>query len=640
MKKNVTLILLLTATCLGVFAQGNWYPKKDFAGAARYYAAGFSIGTKGYIGTGTTVAGDVNDFWQWDPATNIWTQIASYLEPQMTYCFGFSLGNKGYVVGGHNGVIATKFVYEYDPSINTWAKKADYSKFVLVGFGFGIDNLAYFGGGNTGTVALDDFWAFDPTTNTWSQKANYGGGKRYFAVSFTMSGKGYVGTGAGETTPVNDFWEYDPTTNTWTKKANFAGAARYAAAGFSIGNKAWIGGGMDATYQYYDWYEYDLNTNKWSPAASFKAGPRYNAVAFSIGNYGYCGTGAFKVAPNTYVTSDFWEFNPAAPGFYEHPMDTMVCAGDSVILSVLGWGGSVQYKWQRNGTDVSAYSNDTFLILYPVKAGDHGYYTCIIKNAVTTDTSFEAYVNVSAGPASVILQPKPLIGCLNFKDTLWIQGQSHSPMTYKWYKNGVEVLDATDSFLSVYNVKAKDTGYYYCVITNLCGERKTDSVKVSLYPDPPAPTITQAWSQLTCNPEAVGYQWKKYNVNIPGAMYRTHIITEKAKYSVEITDNNGCRKVSAEGLFTPSGLNEIAGEKPVQVYPNPSEGKFFVELSTNEPLSLKVVNLLGESVYELNNLQGQNIIREVDLTSAGAGSYYIIIKGEEIYYTEKIFIRK
>ena len=64
-------------------AQGTWVQMANFGGGKRVYAAGFSIGTIGYIGTGDTsgylgITGAQKDFWAWDQSTNIWTQKADF----------------------------------------------------------------------------------------------------------------------------------------------------------------------------------------------------------------------------------------------------------------------------------------------------------------------------------------------------------------------------------------------------------------------------------------------------------------------------------------------------------------------------------------------------------------------------------
>jgi len=64
---------------------------------ARYLAVGFSIGTKGYIGNGNNGSG-IPDFWEWDQATNVWTQKQNF--GTRDQAIGFSIGAKGYIGTG------------------------------------------------------------------------------------------------------------------------------------------------------------------------------------------------------------------------------------------------------------------------------------------------------------------------------------------------------------------------------------------------------------------------------------------------------------------------------------------------------------------------------------------------------------
>ena len=45
-----------------VLPAGSWRQKADFGGLERFSAVGFSIGTKGYVGTGSNNGTDFNDF--------------------------------------------------------------------------------------------------------------------------------------------------------------------------------------------------------------------------------------------------------------------------------------------------------------------------------------------------------------------------------------------------------------------------------------------------------------------------------------------------------------------------------------------------------------------------------------------------
>ena len=70
MKKCIIAIIAVLFSFLGVnmlFATPNtWTQKADFGGTARNAAVGFSIGSKGYIGTGYD-GSYCKDFWEYDP---------------------------------------------------------------------------------------------------------------------------------------------------------------------------------------------------------------------------------------------------------------------------------------------------------------------------------------------------------------------------------------------------------------------------------------------------------------------------------------------------------------------------------------------------------------------------------------------
>lgn len=254
-----------------------WVRKADFAnGLKRSSAVGFSIGTKGYIGTGDSPnATYSNDFWEYNPANNTWTQKANFGGVGRSEAVGFGIGTKGYIGTGYTN----------------------------------------------GTTYLNDFWEYNPATNIWTQKNNLGGVARKSAVGFEANGKGYIGTGKSSSDDLNDFWEFDPNFGTWTQKANVPGE-RIDAIGFGIGAKGYVGSGYylppilpigasGGTYN--DFYEYNTITNNWIAKPDLPGAPRTGAVAFSMNGKGYFGTGH-----NSYgYLSDFWEFTPSTNSWVE-----------------------------------------------------------------------------------------------------------------------------------------------------------------------------------------------------------------------------------------------------------------------------------------------------------------------------------
>ena len=247
------VVCTFTNTSNTVCTPNTWTQKADFGGGTRVGAVGFSIGNKGYMGTGLLN----QDFWEYNPVIDAWIQKVNFGGGDRSWAVGFSIGNKGYIgTGLTNGAYSSDF-WEYNPSANMWTQKANYSGGMNErAVGFSIGNKGYVGTGAINNY-YQDFYEYDPVMNIWAQKANFAGGTRNGAVGFSINSKGYIGTGYSNVlnSPVADFWEYDPTTNLWAQKANFGGGPRHNATGFSLGGKGYIGTGAN-NVNYQDFYEY------------------------------------------------------------------------------------------------------------------------------------------------------------------------------------------------------------------------------------------------------------------------------------------------------------------------------------------------------------------------------------------------
>ncbi|GHN02161.1 hypothetical protein WSM22_36500 [Cytophagales bacterium WSM2-2] len=239
-----------------------WTPMADFGGAARTFIGfSMSINGKGYVGCGTTPAGqNLVDFWEYNPTTNAWTQKADFKGAARFFASAFGIGSKGYVGCG----------------AGTGSPQPLYS----------------------------DFWEYDPANNNWSQKSNFGGAGRTTAASFVIGTKGYIGTGRANGGAVKDFWEYDQPTDTWTKKADFPDVARQFALGFAIGSNGYIAGGFtDLSASLYTIYEYNPSLNQWNQKTSMSNQVSMDyPTAFASSSKGYVG-GPLK---------QLWQFDPVA----------------------------------------------------------------------------------------------------------------------------------------------------------------------------------------------------------------------------------------------------------------------------------------------------------------------------------------
>lgn len=261
--KKITLLVSMLFIYLFSSAQPDyWTSKTSLTGHPRMAGAAFSIGNKGFVGMGTdfnATQSQLKDFWEYDPATDSYSQIADYPGGGVNGAGTFTLGSLGYVSCGA-------------------------------------------GNGNF----YNDLWAYDTLTNSWTQKSSLPGSVRDYTVGFSINGKGYICTGYTGSQDLNDLWEYDPVADNWTSRAGIA-LARSSAAGFSIGNKGYLATGY-AGGGTYDCWEFDPAGNSWTQKADVSNIPRSDGVGFSIGGYGYICSG-YGI---NYPDFDLWEYEPVA----------------------------------------------------------------------------------------------------------------------------------------------------------------------------------------------------------------------------------------------------------------------------------------------------------------------------------------
>lgn len=202
---------------------------------------------KGYLYN----TGDDNNFWEYDPASNQWSQKADFPGDSRRQAVSFSINDEIYVGSGVSyGVGApTKAYcdfYKYNPSSDSWSQISDldveycYSRYRASTFV--IDEIAYLtaGASNTG---MDDTWKYNSSTDEWIKVASFIDARKYTS-SFTLNGKGYVANG----TPVGgsdrkECWEYNPLSNSWRRFDDIGHKSRFRGFAFTVNDTAYVGGG-------------------------------------------------------------------------------------------------------------------------------------------------------------------------------------------------------------------------------------------------------------------------------------------------------------------------------------------------------------------------------------------------------------
>ncbi len=301
----------------------SWYQKSHVGGDARHRCTGFAIGNKGYYGGGHINSGTVvtySDYWEYDPATNSWTQIADFGGGLRYHSSAFVIDNVAYVgCGEDESSDYNSDFWKYVPEVNTWIQINDMpGEPRRGGTAFAINGIGYYGLGQSLDGYHFDFYSYDPSLDTWTPIADFIGEQRSAAVNFVLDNKAYVGTGHIEGDAVSDFYMYDPVTDAWEAKANVGGSVRQDAMGFSIDGKGYIGLGSDNfSVDFGDIWEYDASTDTWTQIEDFEGAKRRYPVTFVIENIAY-------IAGGTDGTNfkDLWAYAPTV-SIHEEMLTTL-----------------------------------------------------------------------------------------------------------------------------------------------------------------------------------------------------------------------------------------------------------------------------------------------------------------------------
>lgn len=327
-KHTSVLLACIFFISLTAKAQNTWDKRESCGGSKRERAVGFAIGSRGYIALGQdTLNQMLNDLWEFDPGTNTWTQKANFPGPARRDAAAFTIGAKAYVGTGMSNADAAfgtplADFWQYDPATNIWTAKApfpgNFGNGIYYSTGFAVSGKGYICCGKEGPSSYsNELWEYNSSSNAWTQKNNFPGGVRYGGTAFVIGNSAYYGTGTDENIFRQDFYKYIPSTNSWTPVSSFPGSPRFSSSAFTLANKGYVVFGSDGGYKDELW-QYDPVADYWTSKAAYPNGERRSSVAFTIGSKAYAGTGKGL----TGTRRDFYEYSaPPIIGIEENSED-------------------------------------------------------------------------------------------------------------------------------------------------------------------------------------------------------------------------------------------------------------------------------------------------------------------------------
>ncbi len=278
--------LLLAIRALPSAAQcpgGRWItlaPMKE----PRQEAAVAELDGKIYVVEGLAGRANANEIY--DIQRDTWSLGADLLTGT-DHAWAVSLTGRVYVGGGR-----TNRVFSYNPATGVWTEVAS-SVYTHGGTPVAavIDGRIYVAGGSGAGMFGNELEVYDPAANRWTPRSRMSCARNHTAGG-AFNGKLYVAGGRPDVQ--NCLEEYDPSTDRWTTKAPMP-TGRSGIAGAVVGNCLYVFGGEgnpDDPYGiFWEVEAYDPATDAWRELARMQTG-RHGISAAVVGNTIYLPGGA------------------------------------------------------------------------------------------------------------------------------------------------------------------------------------------------------------------------------------------------------------------------------------------------------------------------------------------------------------
>ncbi len=252
--------------------------------------------------------------------------------------------------------------------------------------------------------------------------------------------------------------------------------------------------------------------------------------------------------------------SPAVPvTFVSFPASLTVYEGASAVFAPqVAGSGPMTYQWLKDDVALPSASNRQ-LTIDPVNQGSAGSYALSVTNPAGTVKSSALVLTVLPAVVPVITRfPRSQTIRLGTLLRLEVAVEGSAPFRYRWFKDGVELPQATTAIYQVYRAVEADEGRYEVEVSNVAGTVRSAAVTITVGADSP-PTITAqpSGSQVmeeaafTVSVQYVDYasqstaiQWTKDGVPIAGATRSTYTIgvvtlADAGAYRVVLTGDGG-----------------------------------------------------------------------------------------------------
>jgi len=330
-----------------------------------------------------------------------------------------------------------------------------------------------------------------------------------------------------------------------------------------------------------------------------------------------------------------------------------VCQGDSITFNAIpgNGGNNPSYQWKVNGTTVSTGSS-TFIIS-TLNNGD------VVSCTMTSNSLCVTSPNANSNSITVTVYPLPTAIALG--DTTVCPGVpvpliGSGGVNCSWLPaNGLSSSTTCDPIATV-----NSTTTYTLTVSDIHGCSNQDHAVITIIPPisptasfsiatntPSNPGFIGCFTNTSINSTSVKYDFgdpASGSMNISNIDNPCHYFSSNSIYIVTMTAYNGCglsldSNVTQSLINGPSGISELTDEAILNVFPNPSNGVFTIEIFDilDGGASLKIFDVIGQIIYDQNIQQfpeHQKI--PINIAKQSKGVYFITLQTSKGKFFRKI----
>ncbi|MEA3443726.1 MAG: T9SS type A sorting domain-containing protein, partial [Bacteroidota bacterium] len=279
---------------------------------------------------------------------------------------------------------------------------------------------------------------------------------------------------------------------------------------------------------------------------------------------------------------------------------------------------------------------------YPVSAGMHTFKWNYHKDLSVDDGSDCAWVDlielpqmdIDYGSMALALNTNDNEFCSGDSSQLlsFVDGLNQANFNYSWWPAAGLSNSAIPNPIAY-----PDTSTEYFLTIFDSNDTVSSSILITVNPVPEAPLVWADSLALHCSPN-FEHQWYNMQGLIMGAIDSIYIPYASGDFYVIVNNEFQCFSEASNPFhFTHIGIVEIEDGFDIEIYPNPNNGSFYIELPEykSEEIFLKIFDTGGKLL--MDEIYNKSFIN-IKIPDAGQGIYFLQIKSENKIVNAKLIV--